>query len=318
VLRRAWVLVALIAGCGEPHWSLAASNLDRVPLSLWAASPSDVWAVGGALGSGGQALVTHFDGNAWTETPTGTMATLWWVHGFSSSDLWMVGEQGLVLHWNGSTLSPSTSGTDRTLYGVWGTSDSNLWAVGGRPGQDGVILHYDGNAWSSVTVPVQFVTYFKVWGTGAADVFACGEGGTVVHFDGNAWSKMDTGQPPSTTLFTINGRAPNDVYTVGGLGIGVALHFDGASWSPLADPALAQVGGLAGVSEAADGTVMIVGAGGTKLHGLPGRLVDDSAEAPHDDLHVAFFTGSTAFVAGGSYQAPAGALRTGVIARFGD
>ena len=308
----------VLAGCGGDQWSLSASDLDRVPLSAWAAAPNDVWAVGGALGSGGDALLTHFDGSSWKQTPTGTDATLWWIHGFSSKDLWMVGEQGTIFHWDGSALTASASGTDRTLYGVWGASDSDLWAVGGHPGQDGVILHYDGSSWSSVTVPVQFVTYFKVWGHAADDVFACGEGGTIVHWDGSAWSKMDSGLPPSTTLFTVFGRAHDDVYSVGGLGLGVVLHFDGAGWSKLSDPVLNEIGGLAGVSVASDGTVLIVGGGGTKLRGKPGALVDESTEVPHDDLHAAFFTGETAFVVGGTYLAPAGAARHGVIGRYGD
>ncbi|MGZ5780951.1 MAG: hypothetical protein ACXWIN_08350 [Burkholderiaceae bacterium] len=69
---------------------------------------------------------------------------------------------------------------------------------------------------------------------------------------------------------------------------------------------------------AGNGTVLIVGAGGTKLRGKPGQLIDDSAESPHDDLHAATFTGSTAFVVGGSYQSPPGAPRHGVVGRYGE
>jgi len=312
------MMVLLLVGCGSAHWSVSDSNLDRVPLSGWAAALDDVWAVGGALGSSGDALVLRFDGSAWRELAAGTTSTLWWVHGLARNDVWMVGEQGLVLHWDGSALTPTTSGTDRTLYGVWGASSSDLWMVGGRPGQDGVILHWDGTSFTSVVPPVKFVAYFKVWGSAADDVFVCGEGGTIAHFDGSAWTKMDTGLPPSTTLFTVFGRARDDVYAVGGLGIGVALHFDGNAWSKIVDPTLAQPSGLTGVTVGPDGTLLIVGGGGTKLRGKPGALVDDSAESPHDDLHAAFFAGSTAFVVGGGYLAPAGAARHGVIGRYGD
>jgi hypothetical protein len=312
------LLLACVGGCeGDPRWSVAEPSLDRVALSVWASAKDDVWAVGGALGSGGDALIDHFDGTRWSTIPTGTSATLWWVHGIGKNDLWMVGEAGTILHWDGTTLTPSPSGTSKTLYGIWGASDDDLWAVGGRPGQDGVILHFDGNAWTSVPVPVAFVAYFKVWGAAPNDVFVCGEAGTLVHFDGSAWAPIATGLPPSTTLFTVFGRSGSDVYTVGGFGRGVALHYDGAAATPVADPLLDGAGALAGVSVASDGTLLLVGAAGTKLRGKPGALVDDSAEQPSDDLHAAFFIGDEAYVVGGNYLAPAGAARHGVIGRFG-
>jgi hypothetical protein len=291
--------------------------LDRVPLSVWQAAPNDLVAAGGALGSGGDGLLIHYDGASWTQIPTGTQATSWWVFGLSARDVYLVGEMGTILHYDGATVTSMTSGTDRTLYGIWGASANDLWAVGGRPGQDGVLLHKDANGWQVQASPVPFVAYFKVWGSASNDVFVCGEAGTIMHFDGTGWTQQPTGLGVTTTLFTVAGRGPNDVFAVGGAANAVALHYDGHAWTPLPDALLASADRLAGVSEDTDGSVILVGAGGTKLRGKPGALIDDSAELPRDDLHAAWFQNGEIFTVGGNYLAPAGAARHGVVGRYG-
>jgi hypothetical protein len=242
---------------------------------------------------------------------------LWWVLALAPGDVWLVGEAGTILRWDGHALTPSASGTTRTLYGIWGTGDDDLWAVGGRPDIDGVILHKDATGWHTLPSPTASGAYFKVWGAAADDVFVCGQGGTVVHWDGANFTPQPTGASMRDTLFTIAGRAPNDVYAVGGLGTAVALHYDGAHWAPLGDALLAQTGALAGVAVDSDGTVVMVGANGTVLRGRPGALYDESRAAVSDDLHAAAILGGEVFAVGGNYFAPAPAARHGVLAHFG-
>ncbi len=80
-MRAALVFMFFVsaAACGGSSWSLPLPALDRVPLSVsQPSSPSrEVFAVGGALGSGGDALVLRYDGAAWTRIATGTTATFW-------------------------------------------------------------------------------------------------------------------------------------------------------------------------------------------------------------------------------------------------
>ncbi len=285
---------------------------------MWAAGPNDVYSSGGALGSGGEGLLVHFDGSAWSTIPLGTTATLWWVFGLGPRDVYLVGEQGTILHWDGSAVTSMTSGTASTLYGIWGTGADDLWSVGGRPGQDGVLLHKDASGWQVLPSPVPFVAFFKIWGVAANDIFLCGEGGTIVHYDGAAWTVQPTGLSSTTTLFTIAGRSHGEVYSVGGFGKAVAMRYDGAAWSPMPDALLANTGSLAGVSvDPHDGTLILVGEGGIKLRGKPGALVDESAEAPHDDLHSAFYLDGELYTVGGNYLAPTGAARHGVIGHYG-
>ncbi len=315
-------LVALLfviagAGCDGASWSAVLPSLDRVPLSVWADSPRDVFVAGGPLGSPGDALLLHYDGSAWHEIPTSTSATLWWVFALSPTDVYLAGESGTILRFDGAQLTPMTSGTTKTLYGIWGASDGDLWAVGGDPDLDGVILRNDGTGWRTIANPTTSGAYFKVWGSSSSDVFICGQGGTILHWDGQQLSSQPTGLDPRTTLFTVAGRAPNDVFAVGGLGNATALHYDGASWAPLGDAVLAESDALAGVSVAASGEVVLVGANGTVLRGKPGALVDESRLAVSADLHGTVDAGGEIFAVGGNYFAPAPAARHGVVVHYG-
>lgn len=324
-VRLAGLLAAAAAGCGPPagpSWTTPVTGLDRAVLSAWGAGPRDVWFAGGGLGSGPGALVLHFDGDAFVEeTPMALSATLWWVFGLSSDDLYFCGEGGNILHRTGGAFAPMKSGTSYTLYGLWGTSDSNLWAVGGAPGQAGVLLHFDGNAWAPAAgAPASTKSYFKVWGSAADDVWVVGQGGTILHFDGQAWTSMTSGvmDVMNTTLLTVTGRARDDVWAVGGFGQGVALHWDGTSWSHVAQLEVDTIEGLAGISEDAAGDVVTDGLGGAKLRRSGGTWSDDTAVPPTNDFHGAWLDGpEDAFAVGGNYIPPAPAARRGVIAHYG-
>src|SRR5438105_2960214 len=103
---RAWLVAAAAwAGCGGASWSVPLPALDRVPLSVQQPDGRNLLAVGGALGSGGDALFLRYDGTEWTRLTTGTSATLWWVHAFSADDAYAVGEQGTILHYAGGVLA---------------------------------------------------------------------------------------------------------------------------------------------------------------------------------------------------------------------
>jgi hypothetical protein len=309
--------LSLTGACGGSSWSTPLAALDRVPLSVTQPGGATVFAVGGALGSGGDALFLRYDGAAWTRVATNTTATLWWVHAFSATDAYAVGEQGTIVRYAAGALTPETTPTTRTLYGVWGASADDVWAVGGQPDIDGVVLRKDATGWHTVTTPGVTGAYFKVWGSSANDVFICGQGGAVLHWDGAQLTAQPTGLASNVTLFTIAGRAPNDVYAVGGLGSAVALHYDGSAWSPVADPALAHAPGLAGVAVDADGAVVMSGANGTLLRGRAGALADESRAATTDDLHATSIRAGEVFAVGGNYFAPAPAVRRGVVVHFG-
>jgi hypothetical protein len=312
---RAVLLALVAAGCGPtPHWSLPLAALDRVALSVTEHNARDVWIVGGALGSGGNALVLHYDGSSWQRTDVGTDATLWWVDEPSPGQVWMVGERGTVF--SGPPLATVSVPTTVTLYGVW-SSGGETWIVGGEPDLSGVVLHQDAAGWHDRTPAGTSSAFFKVWGSRASDVFICGQGGAMLHWDGSALSPQPTGLGRNVPLFTVAGRAANDVWAVGGLGNAAVLHYDGAAWSSVSDPLLTDAPGLAGVSVDGDGSVALVGSGGAKFRGRAGALVDESAQATRDDLHAVSLVAGELFTVGGNYQAPPGAIRHGVVAHYG-
>ena len=99
------------------------------------------------------------------------------------------GEDGVIhgLKWTfdlgGGGLEP--------FSGVWGSSDHDVFAVGTSRFWDccATIMHYDGRAWSYMTIP-QWGELFDVWGSSGSDVFAVGEAGAIVHYDGTKWTAM--------------------------------------------------------------------------------------------------------------------------------
>jgi len=318
-MNRALAVVAVFAGaCGQAQWSAPEQNLDRIVLSAWGSSGSDVWFAGGGLGSGPGALVLHFDGAQFVEHPTGASQTLWWVFGRSPSSVWFVGEKGLALRWNGQSFATVPTPTQETLYGAWGASDDDVWAVGGTPDSSSTALHFDGNAWSAANLPSMGGAYFKVWGAARDCVYAVGQGGTILHFDGSAWTRMANPAGANTPLVTVAGRACDDVYAVGGAANGVALHFDGAAWSPVAGLALDNANGLAALAVDASGDVAIGGLGGDKFRFHAGAWADDSLLDPRgSDFHGAWLDGAEdIFLVGGNFVAPPGAPRQGIIARY--
>ena len=66
-----------------------------------------------------------------------------------------------------------------------------------------------------------------LWGSGADDVWAAGDGGTILHWNGATWSRVKG--LPNVDLRAIWGRGPNDVWTAGDKG--TVLHWDGKTWS---------------------------------------------------------------------------------------
>ncbi len=131
------------------------------------------------------------------------------------------------------------------LMNVWGPRGDALFAVGGRP-SEGRVYRYDGRAWSRVPLGVDVPLLNWVWGFGADDVTAVGNGGTVLHWDGRAWTRQPT--PRAENLWGVWGASSSDLWAVGGNGAAddrpVLLHWDGAAWSDVAIPhPAARLGG---------------------------------------------------------------------------
>ena len=116
------------------------------------------------------------------------------------------------------------------LNAVWGSSETDIFAVGGEPYERGIIVHYDGNTWSTMTTPLVMGLH-AVWGSSSTDVFAVGEYSTILHYDGTSWSFMINPEEDffyDSTLTGIWGTSGDNVYAVGTSGL--ILHYDGSEW----------------------------------------------------------------------------------------
>jgi hypothetical protein len=152
---------------------------------VWGSSATDVWAVGlDDTSDPSVGVFLHYDGNGWSPAlqHEGLVPRAVW--GSSATNVFVAGFQldesgdfspGTVWHYDGTVWAPMSLPIVPILHDIWGTSPSDVFAVG----EDGVVLHYDGSAWS-VTTPTKR-TLLGVWGSSPGDVFAVGLGGTILH-----------------------------------------------------------------------------------------------------------------------------------------
>jgi hypothetical protein len=114
-------------------------------------------------------------------------------------------------------------GTVRYVDCVWGTAANNVY--GGTEG--GSLVHFDGDAWTELSVTIGPFFKARMWGTSATNMFVVGTSGEIWHFDGvNA-----TSMPSAATEFLLGiwGSSASDIFAVGISG--TLLHYDGAAWS---------------------------------------------------------------------------------------
>jgi hypothetical protein len=149
-------------------------------LALWGSSSTDVWAVSLA-GAIAHSHGADFVAMTPAVSPQEKLYAIW---GASSTDVWAGGEQqwsatsggqGLLRHFNGTSWTGPIAFTPPfTVRGIWGTSSKNIWAVGDSK----MILHFDGNTWSTVPGPSGIGSYDlkAVWGSSANDIWAVGGG----------------------------------------------------------------------------------------------------------------------------------------------
>ncbi|QTA77907.1 CalX-like domain-containing protein [Desulfonema limicola] len=144
--------------------------------------------------------------------------------------------------------------TRRYFQHIWGSSENNVFAVG----DNGLILHYDGTAWTETDSGTGNDLY-AVWGSSENDVFAAGGNGIILHYDGTAWTETDIGR--DNDLNAVWGSSGNDVFAAGENGI--ILHYDGTAWTETDSGTDKDLYAVWGSSA---GNVFAVGAGGIILH----------------------------------------------------
>jgi hypothetical protein len=182
----AWSIVDGPDPVVAPGSTLGSATLTGVS----AVSSTDIWAVGSYATVTGTVvdaftLTEHYDGVRWTIVPSpnpaprhplnGARQVLNAVAAVGHSDVWAVGntidsasgsflpDKTLTMHWNGTAwavvASPDGPAED-VLSGVSAASSTDVWAVGqrvdrssGMPVDNGLILHWNGTAWTRTASP---------------------------------------------------------------------------------------------------------------------------------------------------------------------
>ncbi len=195
---------------------------DDALYGVWGSSSTDVFAVTM------RGTILHYDGITWSSMTSANPKWLKDVWGTSSTDVFAVGLYSTIGHYDGMNWSGMESGAAVYFEGIWGSSSTDVFAVGLQSeSTQGIILHYDGSAWTSMTSTDCWLS--DVWGSSSTDVFAVGPSGTILHYDGSTWSAMSSGT--TQQLNGVWGTSSTDVFAVGVQG--VVLHYDGSSWSTM-------------------------------------------------------------------------------------
>ncbi len=242
---------------------------------LWGTDWHNVYGVGLVNNPSGYLndYLFHFDGNTWTPVSDSVISfgvqagALQGISGLTANDIVVVGAsynstnwRSFAARWNGSTWSNISPNTAGSLRSVWMRGSSDIFAVGAH----GLLLHYDGAIWDSLTSPT-ILDYQQVVGVRDGTVYAVAcdyfyspagsvvvqlttDGGTIAH------------SVPGLRLFSLAALADGTIYAVGE---GVFVRSSGL-WSQLAADQHSAT--LHSVSAVSGNNIMTVGAYGVALH----------------------------------------------------
>lgn len=206
-------------------------------VDVWAASASDVWAVGSAqVGSDVEPQLLNWNGVSWSSvTVTGLPANsyLSGVSGTSASNIWCVGSSEVLsdgsvtstpleLDYNGSSWRVMTAGPANSgLTEVSAASPSDVWALGTVGSSYApMTLHYNGTSWSQVTTPAPAGTYLSGISASGTSVWAVGTAGGAAYaldWTGSKWQASKLARPAgkSAVLASVLTLSSSSVWAAG-------------------------------------------------------------------------------------------------------
>lgn len=205
-----------------------------------------------------------------TQDPGPSSDSLQDVTVITANDVWAVGSYAtantyrtLAEHWNGSSWSivptPNRGDYNNYLVSISAMSSSDVWAVGSYSDSNiatayALAEHWDGTAWSIVSVPNPAPDSTKLIRTtviSSGDVWAVGdyynssgvEQTLAEHWNGSVWSVVATPNRGTVdnVLRGISAASSTDIWAVGqssdsSLSQTLVEHWDGASWSIVSTP----------------------------------------------------------------------------------
>lgn len=202
--------------------------------SFWTQTEGDAWA------GGDNGLLMHWDGTAWSETPsraTRAITSLW---GSGAREVWALSETEKVLRWDGTAWSEVAACPGSEPLALWGSRASAVWFAC----SDGSLRLWDGAAIQILNTSVRRYGA-TIRGSGPDDVWfiltlASNAGWELRHWDGSAvtrWVDHGLAAPTSTdTILDVWPIGPGDAWAVGG-GSGGITRWDGTAFKAVPHPA---------------------------------------------------------------------------------
>jgi hypothetical protein len=221
---------------------------------VYAASPTDVWAVGTVTGD----PFEHWNGTSWTGQglPSGvatfgnSQVKVNFITGTSTDNIIAVGDgiidtgtsdvgEWVAFHFNGTSWSNMTIPAKVALGPITAFSPTNVWSVN----DNGDAEHFNGTKWMKTKLPVpktpSILNMTSISGSSPSDIWAAGfafneglhshnESPVLEHFNGTKWTNMTVPvAAPTGGLGNVVAITPSDAYLVSEEGI---LHWDGSTW----------------------------------------------------------------------------------------
>lgn len=221
------------------RWVITPSGTSATLRALWGVGRRDLWAVGD------RGTVLRWNGGRWDAVESGVTVNLSAVGG-DGRELWVGGEGGALLRFRDPGFQRVDTGSAEDVQALFaaepsggsGGEGSGAWAVG----SGGTVLRLRAGGVTRQSAQVTDQRLYALWGRGASDLWAAGEGGVLLHHDGAAWSRWPI--PATGRLTALWGSGAQDLW-VGGEAL---LHHDGRDWRryPLPEGAWVEAGYASG------------------------------------------------------------------------
>jgi hypothetical protein len=270
-----------------PTQANALSESAQALTGVYAASPTDVWAVGTVTGD----PFEHWNGTSWTGQglPAGiatfgnSQVKVNFITGTSADNIIAVGNgvidtgtsdvgESVAFDFNGTSWSNMTIPAKVALGPITAFTPTNVWSVN----DNGDAEHFNGKTWKKTKLPIPSkqvnLDMTSISGSSPSDIWAAGfvqtdpglhgdnEAPVLVHFNGTSWTSVTVPiANPTGGLSDVVAITPSDAYLVSQVGI---LHWNGSIWTML--DATTQTGAaVAGIIAALSPTDVWVGNGAT-------------------------------------------------------
>jgi hypothetical protein len=203
--------------------------------SVYLLSSTHGWIVGSAtVGAPVDPRIFRWDGAGWLNVQAPPLlGDLLSVYSVSLTDAWAVGETNTIIRWNGASwtgpMVAPTVGLGVNYYSIRMVSATDGWIAGivNPTSNEGLLLRWDGTAWSIIRSYVIANLYSIFLLPGGAEGAAVGDAETIIHWSGSTWFARTS--PTALNLNAISMVTTNDGWAVGDFGN--IFRYDGRSWS---------------------------------------------------------------------------------------